>query len=413
MPWPCTQFRTFLTLSLLLISLLLASSFAQPTPPANGGGTSPAANSSPPGGPSGSATIENQMLTYDAMAVITERMANRLAAYICSGDNPNADQCKQHGNAPSSGAPIGRCSCNSDQQLLLQDSTTLNLQVAASSFSVTAQRLAGAYSNVCQTPEIHAEVLPLGLSTFTLSDVASLLGAIKASATYTNQTFQPTNASMVNLLTASMLSRNIVPHSSTSPGNLSAASTVVAVMMAAIDKARTDCRKTVAEQSKVDPDPNHTMSPADRDKAIKARDAKASADQEQLKALDTEFAAFRTLLMSQTADGTLMATVMKGVALAGSLGNSYWILSPSMDGGGGDTRTRHWFLIDLFYPTWDVSYNGGAIISYTLTDNAGNPIDAAMYRYMKDWARWGGELWHTASPGKLLPKSAHDKPKSN
>ena len=350
------------------------------------------------------------MLTYDAMAIISERIAARLAAKMCPEDNNNAEgkKCLDNGNAPK-GESVS-CACKTNRQLLIQDSSTLTLQTAASSFTITSDHLAKAYTEVCVSPAPFSPALaplPTGLAG---SDIANLLGAIKSSATVTNQTFQPTSASLVNLFTASLTNRKIIPHSSANPGNLGDATVEVSKALASIDKARTDCRAIIAQQSKADPDPGGKLPAAERDKLIKARDAKAAADQDQLKALDTEYAAFRTLLMSQTADGTMMATVIKGTALKRALAGSYWIFAPSFDGGGGDTRTRHWFLIDLIYPTWDVSYNGGAIISYTLTDSSGNPTDAAMYRYMKDWTRWGTEFWHTGSPGKLMPHSAKPAP---
>ena len=123
-----------------------------------------------------------------------------------------------------------------------------------------------------------------------------------------------------------------------------------------------------------------------------------TADNDTTRAkLDPEFTALRTALVTATPDGTLLTTIIKGRALLGSLkgeGNedkneiNFCILSVSVDGAGGDTRTTHWWLQELIMPTPRPSYNGGAVVSWTLTDKAGTLLVGDMLHYMYGFSKW-------------------------
>jgi len=117
-------------------------------------------------------------------------------------------------------------------------------------------------------------------------------------------------------------------------------------------------------------------------------DLPEAADPQKRAEIDKEFSAFRTSLTSTTSDGTLLATIVRGKALADSLGKNYFMISVSLDAAGGDTRIAHWFLRELFWPTPTPSYNGGAVVSYMLTDTAGTFQVGDVMRYMYGFSKW-------------------------
>jgi hypothetical protein len=117
-------------------------------------------------------------------------------------------------------------------------------------------------------------------------------------------------------------------------------------------------------------------------------DLPEAADPQKRAEIDKEFSAFRTSLTSTTSDGTLLATIVRGKALADSLGKNYFMISVSLDAAGGDTRIAHWFLRELFWPTPTRSYNGGAVVSYMLTDTAGTFQVGDVMRYMYGFSKW-------------------------
>ena len=71
-----------------------------------------------------------------------------------------------------------------------------------------------------------------------------------------------------------------------------------------------------------------------------------------------------------------------------SLGAAGLLLTVSIDAAGGDTKITHWFLVDLFVPTPNPSYSGGAIVSFLLADQAGNFLDADMFHGMFTFSKW-------------------------
>ena len=185
-----------------------------------------------------------------------------------------------------------------------------------------------------------------------LSAAGTLISAIRSTATYSNQNFQPTTQSMTTLLTLALKSKNIALRTTSLPGNLDSAADAVLQQIKDIGVAQ------------------------------------AAADPKKRAEIDKEFSSFRTSLSSATADGTLLATIVRGKALAESLGKSYFILSVSLDAAGGDTRTAHWFLLELFWPTPTPSYNGGAVVSYVLTDTTGTFQVGEMLSSMYGFSKW-------------------------
>ena len=271
----------------------------------------------------GSAPIETQIIAYRALGKIAGDLAARLATDICKGS---------------------ACSGGSTRAVLLADTNSLTELAGYRSFEQTVGLLEQQYGAL--TPGLH----PRGFGDATLG-AGSLLGAIRSSATYTNQNFQPAAQSFITLLNVNLKHAGIELRTSASPGDQTAALDFVQKELGGVFNAQ------------------------------KQVDAKARA------AVDAQFTSFLASLGAASADGTVLIAAIKGRALSETLGQDYALLTVSVDAAGGDTKVTHYGLYEIFFPTPAPAYNGGAVVSFTLNDRAGNLIDgdvlAGMYRFMK------------------------------
>ena len=317
------------------VSVLLAAYLCIPAGWAQSNSPSPSNSSSAtPSATQGTATIENQLITYEVLRQMSDQIA--------TGVSENAHSCTN--------ATPGN--------VLLYDPSAIAEITMYKSFLLSADALTVAYGG-----KLEGEIQAFAFSD-AASAVASLLTAIKNSATYTNQTFQPTTQSMTTLLTMSLKAKNYFLRTASLPGDLDSASEFIQGKLNEISLAR------------------------------------RNADDKTKTKLDPEFSALRTALSSTSPDGTLLVTVIKGRALFSSLigqtskGNdtsrNYCVLTVSVDAAGGDTRIKHWFWQELIMPTPKPSYNGGAVVSYVLADKAGSVLDAGMLHYMYDFSKWKG-----------------------
>jgi hypothetical protein len=96
-----------------------------------------------------------------------------------------------------------------------------------------------------------------------------------------------------------------------------------------------------------------------------------------------------------------LATIIKGKTL---LNSPYSLLTISVDAAGGDTKVTHFFWRELIMPTPSPSYNGGAVVPFLLTDQAGKVQDADMLPYMYDFSKWKSpkvpKKWNFSPPEK-------------
>ena len=80
--------------------------------------------------------------------------------------------------------------------------------------------------------------------------------------------------------------------------------------------------------------------------------------------------------------------------------NSYHVLTVSDDAAGGGTRANTYFFINLFIPAPHPSYNGGAIVSYTLRDRDGVFEDAETLSFVFGYTKWNQPpLRNQSDPG--------------
>jgi hypothetical protein len=299
-----------------------------------GQGGGPGSGSQSPSASQGSATIENEIIAYNVLGTKAGQIADRVAA-ICK--------------------PLA---CTN---VLLTDTNSQSEIITAKGFEVTAKALGDAYEGVEPAGE-RAEAL----SDF-LSAAGPLLTAIRSSATYSNQTFQPTTQSIITLLTSALHAKGIALWVSTAPGDIQAGLENVKGALGTITRKRNDAYTKAG--------------------AIGSEEQKKAA-LSVLDDIDKEFSAFRTSLAASSPDGTILATIVKGETLEASLNKTGLLLTVSVDAAGGDTKTTHFFWQELFWPTPSPSYNGGAIVSFLLTDQNGAFRDADMFHAMYSFSKW-------------------------
>ncbi len=271
----------------------------------------------------GSAAVETQMIAYRALGKIAENLAGRVAMDLCKG---------------------AVCAGDGKTAVLLAEANSLAELASYRSFEQAVGSLTQQYAAL--EPGVH----PRGFGDVTLG-AGSLIAAIRSSATYTNQNFQPTAQSFVTLLSVDLQHAGLVLRTAGSPGDQIAAQQYVEKELGGVFAAQ------------------------------KQVDAKARA------AVDAQFTSFLGSLGAVSADGTVLLSAIKGRALSEALGQEYGVLTVSVDAAGGDTKVTHFGLYEILFPTPAPAYNGGAVVSFTLADRAGNLRDgdvlAGMYRFTK------------------------------
>jgi hypothetical protein len=364
----------------IIIAMVLAVTASTPIW-AQGSGNSPASSSPSTAGPSGSqgsATIENQMITYEVLRQMAGKIAERVKA---------------------------NCECGT---VLLPDPNSQSEIVTAKVFDVSVQALVHAYGEVGGqgAPPIHIEAAFVP----TLSDVASLLTAIKSSAAYSNQNFQPTTQSMITLLSTA-LKGEVAVRTSSLPGDLDVGVAAVQKEIGEIEEAQKEAKGRIKQKQEQEDqkETDRQKNSKDKDKETKDKEEavhkaaleEIAGDKSVLADVDKEFGALRTALAGTSAEGTILATIIKGKTL---LNSPYSLLTISVDAAGGDTKVTHFFWRELIMPTPSPSYNGGAVVSFLLTDQAGNFQDADMLPYMYDFSKWKSpkvpKTWDFSPPEK-------------
>ena len=321
----------------VLICLSTLSVWAQGS---SSGSGSQSTSSSATSASHGSATIENEIIAYNILETQAEQIAVRVAT-ICKPSN-SPQKCTN---------------------VLLTDPNEQSELITANGFEVSAQALEPAYDDV-EPASVTAEAL----SDY-LSAAGPLLTAIRSSAAYSNQTFQPTTQSMITFLTKALNAKGIALWASTALGNLKAGLDNVKNALGAITKKRNDAYG----RAQKDPD-----------------DKKKTAAITALGEIDKEFSSFRTSLTAASPDGTILATIVKRETLQESLGATGLLLTVSVDAAGGDTKVTHFFWQELFWPTPSPSYNGGTVVSFLLAGQNGTYLDADLFHVVTDFSKWKG-----------------------
>lgn len=312
-----------ITMAAALIACLFVAAAKSQSPSPGKTSPSPAENTPSPTA-SGNVSVETQMLSYAAMNAIAREIASRIAAH-------SSDQCAH--------------------TILVQDQNTIAQLTAFEAFRATMKALLNSYR------QRKAGFVAGGAPSDYLSEAASIMTAIRSTATYTNQAFQPSAASMSNMLITQLgnLTPSFALYSSTAPGDLLAAGQQINQQLADVDNAQS-----------------------------------ALTDASKRTDLDAVYKNLKAQLASSSPDGTILGTIIKGAALAAALQQGYCVLSYSVDGAGGETRVAHPFFWEVLFPTPHPSYSGGAIVSFVYSTHDGKYLTGDSLRYMYGFSKWQG-----------------------
>jgi DNA invertase Pin-like site-specific DNA recombinase len=214
--------------------------------------------------------------------------------------------------------------------------------------------------------------------------IAGLLSALKAQSTTTSATFTPVDEALIaDIENVAGNTTRVV--SFPFPGDLKTGTAAIAAYMRDVYAARGDAARAIvaAHPPKKAGDPLYDPST-------------------DLKDLDTQLTALQSSLAASATSTT--SDVVLGAGLLASLGAiskapdqdsprltatpSYRILVFSNVAAGGGTRTNQSFFISFFAPLPHPSYNGGAVVSFSLRDQDGKLIAAHTYHYVYGYSKW-------------------------
>ena len=351
-----------------LTSLLLATSILaqNPSPAGSTSASSSSAAGSPGAGAggsgtsSGSITLENEIMAYDAI----EKIAGVIGKQISGGSS-----------------------------VLIATATNLSEVAAFMTFDANAAKLATAYESkkpVVSHSDAFGQEEMFASGAFGGADlgpsvtaIATLLSALKASTSTTSSTFTPVDEALIADIESH--SENVRVVSVPFPKDMQTGGDAIATSLASVYSARADAVKALVGA----PHPKG-KEPYDPSSDLKDLDT-------QLTALQSSLAASSSSSSSDVLMGAgLLSSVGAIRSLGGALGTTlvgdakYRILVFSNDVAGGGVRTNQTFLVSFFLPLPHPSYNGGAVVSFSLRDQGGALIEAHTYHYMFGYSRIKG-----------------------
>ena len=384
-----------------LVGVLLASvpqAFSQTPGAASsttsaGGSTTPAASAAGASG-AGTLAIESQAIAYEAIDDLAHVIAGRMVSCNVLPEErpktlPDAEKYD-----PENRKNVRNPKACVTGKILLGTAANMASITAFEGFKAAAEALAASYQHVPPfTPkgdEPHA-ILKEGIDPTTLgplgSAAASLLTAAKAQTTVTGATFAPTDQAFYNDLESAIKRVSSLDLVATAyPRQFEKAnSCVIQPLLRPIYEQRQHAILQLAASNRPDPVSD-----------LKEQDAEMTVLQNVLNNSGTAAVA-----------GSLYGppSILLGAALLRQLGEpdissddkscgqknkepKYSVLIVSDDIAGGGSRTNLFFLVNLFWPGPHPSYNGGAIVSYSLRDQDGNFQDAGTLRYIYGYTKW-------------------------
>jgi hypothetical protein len=218
-----------------------------------------------------------------------------------------------------------------------------------------------------------------------LSGASSLLTAAKAQTTVSSSTFSPTDQAFYNDLESAMKHVATIDLVATAyPRQLDKAS--VCVIQPLMDQIYANRKQAIGYLAARRPD--------DPISGLKEQDAELTVLQNLLTNSGTA-----AIAGSPYGPGSLLL----GAAILRSLGEpdvsdstdchnktipKYSVLVVTDDVAGGGSRTNLYFLLNLLLPGPHPSYNGGAIVSYSVRDQDGGFQDAGTLRFIYGYTKW-------------------------
>ncbi len=311
---------------------------------------SPAANAASPSQPTaagGSLSVESEAIAYEALSQLSHQVNNEIGS-----------------------------TCQKQNVLL---ATPANLTDISSyiAFKTAVAGLTKAYQDYKSSVSSPENVFHADDAVSTISGLASALVALKASSTQASSTFTQVDQALISDLQRDLRVSSCNLVASPSPGKIATVFEVLDAPMQALYKARQDAFAAAA--------------------AAKSSKAKATKDDDKdprLTSLDAQLATLEKSL-TDTSGSSVLPNVLAGAALLAALqpnGNNdkYDVLTLVTDAIGGGSLANQYFLVNLLFPSPRPSYNGGAVISYTLTNQDGGVLAANTLRFVFNYTKLHG-----------------------
>jgi hypothetical protein len=266
-----------------------------------------------------------------------------------------------------------KLSCTDTKHVLLATSANMAAISAYQSFLAASDSLQKAYAASATQAAAPENLFVAGGSFGALApsglDAASALAALKGSTTYSGSSFAPADQALYSYLEkyAHCLVTMLYPD------NYTKGNAAMTAEMQRVIKARADA--ITAYKTKYNAAHPDAKDAADR--------AKYDPTTNELKSPEAAYNAFLGLLT-----GTSGNSIVVGAALDDATTKSYELLTVADVAAGGNTRVTTFFLLNLFIPGPHPSFNGGAVISYTLRDQSGKFICANMLRLIYGYTKW-------------------------
>jgi hypothetical protein len=272
------------------------------------------------------------MIAYDAVSVLADQIVADTKAKIKS--------------------QTGAGCTATTKGLFLADSAAQSQMSAFFSFKTSVAALTQGYQSLGPGGSGPLAVAP----TDWISTVTSFLSALRNTATYSGQTFTPDDTVLATLL-ASKFAPDYQLASAQHPGNINQAAVDISELLKKLTEAR-----------------SHVP---------------AAQQTDLFKSLDQQWNSLQTSLAGTDSNGNnVLTSVINGQALVSSLGNCYPQLTAKTIAAGGSIRTNHNFWVELFYTTPKPSYNGGAIVAYSVYAGDNSYLTGSTIRYIYDYSIW-------------------------
>jgi hypothetical protein len=348
----------------------LASSTTTSATGPPGGGTGGAASTPAGGGGGASLAFESEAIAYEAVNELALEIANGIPANLC----PAASHANEAATtvAPK---PAPRPAC----QILLAIPANVNAITSFLGFKAAATLLKQQYEKFL-LPKKGGLLAPL-ISPF-ISAGAGILSALKGQTTQTSATFSANDQALYSDLEAAIAtngkSQNLLV--TAYPGELATAyDSDINTLIGSIMEAR---QKTVDKLNEAHaPDDNGSAAKKDQGGPQSVAYDPLTSD---LKDLEEQFSALQGIISNPNSN----SSILLGAALLRKLGTTYGFLTVSDDVAGGGTRANQYFLINLFLPAPHPSYNGGAVVSYSLRNQDGDFEGAGTLRFVFGYTKW-------------------------
>lgn len=137
--------------------------------------------------------------------------------------------------------------------------------------------------------------------------------------------------------------------------------------------------------------------PKEKEKILAAAHKYNPSDDPDLKPIETVFASFQSILA-----GTNAPSIIQGAVLTASLTKPYDILTVTTAAAGGGDRANTYFLVNLLFPPLHHSYNGGAVVAFTIRHSDGSYGTGGTIRQVYGYEKWHQPKLH-GGPSRLTP----------